>query len=92
MFTLPGSDPKLGAANPHLTLQGDAAGSSGERERLLRRASFRFAHGASYELPWGLPRLFASYHPSQQNTQTGKLTPEMMRAVFEDIRRFLGKC
>ncbi len=54
------------------------------------RSSVRFAHGASYRLPAGLPRLFASYHPSQQNTQTGKLTPEMMRAVLQDIRRFLG--
>ncbi len=64
--------------------------------RVLRRrggfpppSSFRFAHGASYALPGGLPRLFASYHPSQQNTQTGKLTPEMMRKVFKDIRLFL---
>lgn len=53
------------------------------------RSTFRFAHGASYELPDGLPRLFASYHPSQQNTQTGKLTPEMMRKVLTDIRQFL---
>ncbi len=53
------------------------------------RSSFRFTHGASYKLPDGLPRLFASYHPSQQNTQTGKLTPEMMRKVLTDIRQFL---
>ncbi len=66
------------------------AGSE-ERQRLPPRSSFRFGHGASYELPWGLPRLFASYHPSQQNTQTGKLTPEMMRGVFEGIRRFLAE-
>ena len=61
------------------------------RETFPRRSSFRFAHGASYELPRGLARLFASYHPSQQNTQTGKLTPEMMREVFKDIRRFLSE-
>lgn len=54
------------------------------------RASFRFAHGASYSLPGGLPRLFAAYHPSRQNTQTGKLTPGMMRKVFSDIRRYLA--
>jgi uracil-DNA glycosylase family 4 len=54
------------------------------------RSSFPFAHGSSYALPGGLPRLFASYHPSQQNTQTGKLTSEMMRRVLADIRRFLG--
>ncbi len=53
------------------------------------RSQFRFGHGASFALPTGLPRLFASYHPSQQNTQTGKLTPAMMRTVLEDIRRFL---
>ncbi len=54
------------------------------------RSSFRFAHGASYKLPDGLPRLFASYHPSQQNTQTGRLTPEMFRKVLSEIRRFLA--
>jgi uracil-DNA glycosylase family 4 len=53
------------------------------------RSSFLFTHGRSYVLPDGLPRLFASYHPSQQNTQTGKLTPEMMRQVLRDIRRYL---
>jgi uracil-DNA glycosylase family 4 len=53
------------------------------------RGSLRFAHRASYALPDGLPRLFASYHPSQQNTQTGRLTPAMMAAVLGDIRRFL---
>jgi uracil-DNA glycosylase family 4 len=54
------------------------------------RAEFPFAHGASYTLPDGLPRLFASYHPSQQNTQTGRLTPQMFRKVLDDIRRFLA--
>jgi len=76
--------------------------ASGRRDALPRtrdlypqplppRSAFRFAHGASYDLPRGLPRLFASYHPSQQNTQTGRLTPEMLREVLTDIRRFLGK-
>ena len=54
------------------------------------RSAFRFAHGASFELAGGLPRLFASYHPSQQNTQTGRLTVEMFQSVFEDIRRYLA--
>jgi uracil-DNA glycosylase family 4 len=54
------------------------------------RGSLRFAHGASFELPAGLPRLFSSYHPSQQNTQTGRLTPEMMNRVLRDIRQFLA--
>lgn len=54
-------------------------------------SAFHFAHGASYPLPAGLPRLFASYHPSQQNTQTRKLTPPMMQKVLSDIRRYLNQ-
>lgn len=61
-----------------------------ERKDFPPRSSFRFAHGASYALPGGLPRLFASYHPSQQNTQTGRLTPGMFQNVLGDIRRFLA--
>jgi len=40
-----------------------------------------FGHGALYEFE-SAPFLLASFHPSQQNTFTGKLTPEMMRDVF----------
>jgi uracil-DNA glycosylase family 4 len=61
-----------------------------KRQGFPPRSSFRFAHGASYPLPEGLPRLFCSYHPSQQNTQTGRLTPEMFRRVLDDIRGFLA--
>lgn len=56
-----------------------------------RRTSFQFGHGAAFSLPGAQPRLFAAYHPSQQNTQTGKLTPAMFRRVLEDIRQFLGQ-
>lgn len=52
-------------------------------------AAFPFHHGARYRLPGDLPRLFASYHPSQQNTFTGKLTEEMLVRVLKNIRRFL---
>jgi uracil-DNA glycosylase len=59
------------------------------RGELPSRASYRFAHGAEFELPGDLPRLFASYHPSQQNTQTGRLTPAMFAGVLRRIRRAL---
>lgn len=55
------------------------------------RAPYQFRHGASYRLPHGLPRLFAAYHPSQQNTQTGRLTPAMFLRVLRQIRRSLRR-
>ena len=51
--------------------------------------SYAFSHGAEFNLPGDLPYLFASYHPSQQNTQTGKLTPAMFDAVLRRIRRLV---
>jgi uracil-DNA glycosylase family 4 len=54
------------------------------------RVGYKFAHAAEYELPDGLPRLFASYHPSQQNTQTGRLTADMFSSVLKRIRRILA--
>jgi uracil-DNA glycosylase family 4 len=61
------------------------------RGQLASRAGYRFAHGAVFKLPGDLPRLFASYHPSQQNTQTGRLTPAMFAAVLRRIRRALAQ-
>jgi uracil-DNA glycosylase family 4 len=48
-----------------------------------------FGHGALYRFDSG-PFLLASFHPSQQNTFTGKLTPKMMREVFETAKAYLS--
>lgn len=60
-----------------------------EKGEIKSLAAFPFRHGVRYKLPGDLPRLFASYHPSQQNTFTGKLTKAMLARVLRDIRRFL---
>jgi uracil-DNA glycosylase family 4 len=44
-----------------------------------------FAHGASVDVSGG-PRVLGAFHPSQQNTFTGRLTPEMLARVFHDAR------
>ncbi len=49
----------------------------------------KFGHGALYRLGEGLPWLLASYHPSQQNTQTGRLTPAMFDKVWQKARELL---
>jgi uracil-DNA glycosylase family 4 len=62
-----------------------------QRGTIASRAAFRFAHGAEAELPGDSGRLFGVYHPSQQNTQTGRVTPAMYAQVLARIRRFLSK-
>ena len=61
-----------------------------ERGRLRVSLRFLFATAQVTQLPGGLPRLFASYHPSQQNTFTGKLTDAMLLRVLRNIRKFLN--
>ncbi len=53
------------------------------------RSSFRFGHGATYNTHPGGPALVASYHPSQQNTSTRRLTAEMLRDLFASVRTML---
>lgn len=48
----------------------------------------RFSHGASYEMNGKI--LLASYHPSRQNTNTGKLTWQMWFDIFKKARSILG--
>jgi uracil-DNA glycosylase family 4 len=60
-----------------------------QRGAISSRALYKFAHGAEAEVAEGTPRLFGVYHPSQQNTQTGRVTPAMYAQVLARIRRFL---
>lgn len=48
-----------------------------------------FGHGLIHALPGG-QTLIGCYHPSRQNTNTGKLTPAMMNRVFQKARRLLS--
>jgi uracil-DNA glycosylase len=57
--------------------------------KIASRALYKFAHGAEAELPGDLPRLFGVYHPSQQNTQTGRLTEAMYAKVLQHVKKFL---
>jgi uracil-DNA glycosylase len=57
--------------------------------KLTSRSGFVFGHGAEYKLPDGLA-VIASYHPSLQNTNTGKLTRPMFLNVFKRARKLAG--
>jgi uracil-DNA glycosylase len=52
----------------------------------VSRAGFVFAHNRRFQTAPGMPLLISCYHPSQQNTSTGKLTYAMLRDVFEGAR------
>jgi uracil-DNA glycosylase family 4 len=57
--------------------------------QLASRSGMIFAHGAEFTLPNGLA-VIASYHPSLQNTNTGKLTRPMLLGVFQRARELAG--
>lgn len=60
-----------------------------KRQGMVRsRTQFAFAHAAQYAMPNGVV-LLASYHPSNQNTATGKLTAKMFEDVFREARKIV---
>ena len=60
------------------------------RGQLASRKDYLFAHGAKYRTPDGKV-LLASYHPSNQNTQTGKLTRPMFLRIFKEAARLADR-
>ncbi|MBS0656222.1 MAG: uracil-DNA glycosylase [Verrucomicrobia bacterium] len=58
------------------------------RKQGISTKGLRFKHGASYHLP-GLATLYASYHPSPHNTNTGRLTEEMLIRLFLQVSQAL---
>ena len=61
------------------------------RTQEIETSSYRFGHASFFKLPNPYPALCASYHPSRQNTQTGKLTVKMFDNVFQKIQAYLAK-
>ncbi|HEU5452206.1 MAG TPA: uracil-DNA glycosylase [Terriglobales bacterium] len=59
------------------------------RGLVQRKADYVFGHGTEYPMPDGRV-LLASYHPSNQNTQTGKLTEAMFRKIFVRAKKLAG--
>jgi uracil-DNA glycosylase family 4 len=58
------------------------------RINFVRISVYKFAHGASYQLESGV-WILCSYHPSQQNTSTGKLTVEMFDQIWKKAKSLI---
>ncbi len=57
---------------------------------LSSKKAYAFRHASSYRMPDGKV-LLASYHPSNQNTQTGKLTRKMFVEIFQEAAKFADR-
>lgn len=60
-----------------------------EQGQIGGKSRFVFAHNRVHQTGAGMPWLISSYHPSQQNTATGRLTRAMLEAVFRKARRLM---
>src|SRR4051812_8055450 len=69
----------------------DAYLNYARRQGMLKsKAEYVFGHAAQYTMPNGVV-LLASYHPSNQNTATGKLTEKMFTDVFKEAKRIVTR-
>jgi uracil-DNA glycosylase family 4 len=60
-----------------------------DRGVIPSRAAFPFGHGVAHTIAVNVPVLLGCYHPSQQNTSTGKLTAAMLRDLFARARELI---
>jgi len=60
-----------------------------QRGAIDRISAYPFAHNRLISFTEGLPPVLCSYHPSRQNTQTGRLTKAMLRGIFRRARALL---
>jgi uracil-DNA glycosylase len=60
--------------------------------KIEKKRRLKFGHGIKIQFNNQLPTLFSSYHPSQQNTRTGKLTRPMFDKVISQIRDLIYNC
>ena len=61
-----------------------------DRGSIRSLSQFRFAHNVTHRTGPGTPLLVSAYHPSQQNTSTGKLTEAMFLDVFLGVKKRTG--
>jgi uracil-DNA glycosylase family 4 len=86
---LPYAERELGLIRPAVIVCLGAFAWDAACRLLAIRPKPRFGHGAEHAVEGG-PVLLGTYHPSQQNTFTGKLTEPMLDAVFERARKLAG--
>ena len=56
---------------------------------IQRKQQFPFSHGRMDKFPGDMPYLISSYHPSRQNTQTGKLTIDMFDKIWSQVNQLI---